>query len=61
MSMPLFGAIEDFKRLARQCYKLMNASDLGKLRFIWDAFCTEPCTEFAAGHYSRCSGKTKNS
>jgi hypothetical protein len=52
--MPLFGAIEDKKRLVDECYKFMNYNDFANSRIEWDPFCTGTCTACVDG-YGRCS------
>jgi hypothetical protein len=46
MSMPHFGAIEEFKRLVDECYKFMNKKRLPSRAKVCDQFCTEFRTEF---------------
>ena len=47
--MPHFGAIEESKRLADDCYKSMNKKRLLSRQIVRDTFCTESCTEIRAG------------
>ncbi len=42
--MPHFGAIEEFKRLADECYKLVNCKYFLNAPIVRDVFCTESCT-----------------
>jgi hypothetical protein len=44
MSMPLFGAIEEFSEHVDQGYNLMNRKQLLNLRKVRTWFCTGSCT-----------------
>jgi len=55
--MPLFGAIDEIKRLADKCYKFMNTGHLAKQQTIQDGFCTEYCTEFRRRRYRQYSAE----
>ena len=44
MSMPLFGAIEDFSKQVDERYNFMNRKCILNVRTIRTLFCTESCT-----------------
>ena len=57
MSMPLFGAIEDFSKQVDERYNFMNRKCILNMRTIWTLFCTGSCTIAPEGLRAMFGGK----